>query len=73
MIDNLCILMSTGLCVYVVAQAIRLDRMLPWFAPPAGPGADGAAPPGAPPAGGRDGARREGWRTRGAARRGAAS
>ncbi|MFT8245525.1 hypothetical protein [Roseomonas sp. BN140053] len=31
MIDNFCILLSTGMCVYVIIQAIRLDRMLPWF------------------------------------------
>ncbi len=31
MIDNVCILLSTLLCVYVVIRAIKLDRVVPWF------------------------------------------
>jgi hypothetical protein len=31
MIDNIVILFTTGMCVFVVFRAIRLDTKLPWF------------------------------------------
>ncbi len=32
MIDDFCILLSTGACLFVILRAVRLDRVLPWFA-----------------------------------------
>jgi hypothetical protein len=31
MIDDLVILFSTGMCLFILLRAIRLDRVLPWF------------------------------------------
>jgi hypothetical protein len=33
MIDSVCILFSTVMCMLVIVRAAKLDRMLPWFRP----------------------------------------
>jgi hypothetical protein len=35
MVDMLAIMLVTGACLYVTIRAVMLDRMLPWFVPPA--------------------------------------
>ncbi len=44
MIDMFALLVSTGLTMFVVIQAIRLDRQRPWFERPKPPRATPAAP-----------------------------
>jgi hypothetical protein len=44
MIDSLTILLTCAACIYVAFQAVRLDRLLPWFAPPVRPQDPAAAP-----------------------------
>jgi hypothetical protein len=62
MIDSLTILLTCGACIYFAFQAVRLDSLLPWFAPSARKQAPAADPVEDPSP--SDTPARTGWRAR---------
>jgi hypothetical protein len=52
MIDDTVILFSTGMCLFILLRAIRLDSILPWFSTKKSARFDGWQEPPPPPRGG---------------------